>query len=780
MNPVRESLREDIALKETRYIGKPVRRTDGRAKVTGQAKYSDDIYMPRTNYAKVLRSRYAHAKITKLDVSRAKEMPGVLAVFTAKDIPNNDKYFRKGTMGDTWVLAEEYVRYIGDSVAFIVAEDEETAEQALSLIDVEYEPLPPVVNLREAKEAELLARGDREMNVSMPLEVSRGDVEADFAKADITLSDRYIFPSLSQLHLEPNSVTAVYESGKLTVYCASQVWFHTREDIAAVVGLPEKDIILRPMTIGGAFGARNDQPLPIFASLLAVLTKSTVKMTYTRLEEFLAARPSLQMDMDITVAADKEGHLLSKKTRLLSSHGIHASDNDAVTAIACLRIDNNYKFNSVYVDGTGLYLNHTPTAAYRGFGNPQMHWAFESMLDDLAEKLHMDPTEIRMINYHEAGETGIHGFIYNNCGIKECMRRAKEIMDWDEKKKHRVPGRGIGCASLIHCSGSRAGKPEFSGTSAWLKLESSGALTVLAGECEMGQGITNVCALIVGEELGVDPMSVKVIMGDTELCPFSTGTNGSKLTSNLGNAVLFACRDLKKQLCDALRERCGYGPVELRDGAVYYENNGQYVMSLEQAAYEACCKYSGRPFMGLGRFNPPSELGDRTGYGNLAPSYVFGVQMAEVTVHKDGSFTVDRMVSVHDIGRVIDSRNAAGQVYGGVMQAFGAATTESLDLNKEGVYQANTILEYKAPTVLDMPKIDVGFVETYDQYGPYGAKAIAEPPIIAMAPAISNAIYDAVGVRIHEAPITPQRLREAILAKKNLSAGDKEDGNGSN
>ena len=753
-------------MSDTKYIGKPVRRVDGRAKVTGRALYSDDIILPRTNYAKVLHARYAHAKILKLDTSRAKELPGVVAVYTAKDIPNNDKYFRMGTTGDTWVLAEDYVRYIGDMVAFVVAVDEKTAEEALGLIDVEYEKVPVVYDLPQAFEAVDLTRADRPGNIAMPLVVSRGDVEKDFEEAEVFVTGRFTYPSLSQLHLEPNSVTASYDMGKLTVWCASQVWFHLREDISAVVGLPEKDIEIRSMCIGGAFGARNDQPLPIIASLLAVMTKSTVKMTNTRLEEFLACRPSVPMDVEITLAADKEGHFLSKKTKLLSGFGAHSSDSDAVTAIACLRADNNYKFRSVYVEGTGLYTNHAPTAAYRGFGNPQRHFALESVIDMMAEKLGMDPTELRLLNHHGPHETGIHGFIYETNGIAECMEKAKELMDWDNKKKNKRPGKGVGVASLIHCAGSRAGKPEFAGTSAIVRLESSGALTVIAGECEMGQGMTTVASQIVGEEFGVDPLTVGTLFGDTQWTPFSTGTNGSKLTSNLGNSILFACRNLKKQLCDTLRERAGKGPVVIKDGAVYSENTGEYVMSLEEAAKTACNAYNGRPFMGVGIFEPKTDLGDRTGYGNLAPAYPFGVQMAEVTVHDDGSFTVDKLVSVHDIGRVINSQMALGQVYGGVTQAMGAATTENLSINEEGVFQANTILEYKPPTVLEMPELAGDFVETVDPYGPYGAKCIAEPPVISIAPAIANAIYDAVGVRFYDVPITPERIRKRLAELK--------------
>lgn len=753
-------------MNEYKYIGKPVRRIDGQAKVTGRAVYSDDVILPRTLHAKVLHARQAHAKILRLDTEQAKAYPGVTAVFTAKDIARNHKYFRMGETKDTWVLAEDYVRYIGDMVAIVVAESQQTAEAALDLIKVEYEPLPVVSSLQQAKEAKDLARCDKPGNVAMPIAVERGDVEKDFARAAVVAGGTYTFPSLHQVHLEPNSTTAVYNMGKLTVYCASQMWFHIREDISAVTGIAEKDIEIKAMMIGGAFGARNDQPLPVITALLAVMLKATVKMTNTRLEEFLACRPALGMEIETWIAADAEGNFLSKKTKLLSGFGAYSSDGDAVTAIACFRGDNNYRFHSTYVDGTGLYLNHAPTGAYRGFGNPQMHFALEQVIDELAVKLNMDPTELRLKNFMHNHETSIHGFRYETNGIRECMARAKELMGWEEKRQNKVPGKGVGVAALIHCSGSRAGKPEFAGSSALLRLESSGALTVLIGESEIGQGMNTVCTQIVAEELGVDPLSVNVIMGDTALTPFSTGTNGSKLTSNLGNAILFACKDLKKQISDCLRERWGIGPVEIKNGAVYGEYTGERVMSFDEAAVKCSHAFNGRPFYGVGIFEPKTDLGDETGYGNLAPAYPFGVQMAEVTVHDNGTYTVDKIVSVHDIGKVINSQMAIGQVYGGVLQGMAGVTLENLAINNEGIYQANTLLEYKPPTFLEIPEVLGSFIETIDPYGPYGAKCIAEPPIIAVAPAVANALYDAVGIRFEEAPITPAIFRKKLLEKQ--------------
>ena len=749
-------------MSEYKYIGKPVRRVDGVAKVTGRACFSDDVILPRTYYAKELHARYAHAKILKLDTSRAKALPGVIGVFTAKDIPMNRKYL--GAIGDAWLFAENYVRFIGDVVAAVVAVDEKTAEEALAYIDVEYEQLPIVASLQDAYAAENLTRNDKPGNVAMPLIVERGNTDSDFAGADVVVGGHFVFPSLHQLHLEPNSATAVYNQGKLTVYCASQVWFHIREDISAVTGVPEKDIEIKAQMIGGAFGARNDQPMPAVAALLACLVKGTVKMTNTRLEEFLACRPSLGMEFDLSIAADKEGHFISKKMKLLSDFGAYSSDSDAVTAIACFRADNNYTFKSTYVEGNGLYTNHTPTGAYRGFGNPQMHFALEQTIDMLAKKLQMDPTELRMKNYHKAGDTSIHGFKYATNGIAECMQKAKELMDWDKKRAEKKPGRGLGVASLIHCSGSKAGKYEFSGTSALLRLESSGNLTLLVGESEIGQGISTGLVQLVSEELGVDPSQIKIVMGDTALTPFSTGTNGSKLMSSLGSAAVSAAKNLKEQI---LNNHCGILHCEVRNGAVYGSFTDQKIMSLDEAAKKCSYTRNGSPIVGFGMFEPTwTDYGDKTGYGNLAPSYPFGVQMAEVSVDEYGNYKVEKLVSVHDIGRVINTQMAAGQVYGGVVQGFGSATTENLSINAEGVYQANTILEYKPATALDIPPIHMAFVETVDPYGPFGAKCIAEPPIISIAPAIANALYDATGIRFDQVPITPAVVCKKIMEKQ--------------
>ena len=747
-------------------IGKSFDRIDGVAKATGKAVYSTDLVLPGMLFAKILRSPYTHARIIKLDVEKAKQYPGVRAVLTAKDIPNNTKYWHAG---DAWILAEDEVKFIGDTVALVAADSEEIAKEALKLIEVDYEVLPHSVYLEDSVTPDSpKVHSKMENNIAMPMNVTRGDIEAEFEKATVFVSRKFVFPALHQGYMETNSATATYEMGHLTVYCGSQVWFRIRQELSKVTGLPESNIAVKAMEIGGAFGAKNEQTLPIFAALLSIKTKRPVKITNTRQEETQGTRPSVEIQVEMTIAADDEGNFLGKKIKALADFGVSDIEGAAVTWIACLRSDTTYHFRSVQAEANGLYTNRPPTSAYRGFGNPQMHFALESMIDELAVKLNMSPIDLRLKNFINPNEIGIHGYRVSSCGLRECMAKARELMDWDNKMKNKKPGHGLGVAALVHANGSRAGEREFGGGSAMLSIDDAGRFTVYVGEAEIGQGSKMIMAQIVSEEFGIKPAEVNVVMGDTDRCPFSTGTHGSKLTTVLGNGVLFACRDAKNQITDYIREHLGTGEVTIEKNMIL-KVNGEKFMDLPEALKKISFMRSGRPIIGLGAFEPDAVIPDE-GYGNIAPTYPFGVQMAEVSVDDYGNITVEKVVSVHDIGRVINPKMALGQVYGGVLQAVGFTTMEDLYITDSGIYRANTFLEYKMPTILEMPELVGDFVETIDPYGPYGAKGLGEPPIIAVAPAITNAVYDAIGVRATRIPLTPERMQKLLESKKKESS----------
>ena len=763
---MRKLIRRCFLISDYNVIGKTVPRVDAAAKVNGTAIYCDDVYFRNTVYGKLVHSPFAHAKILSIDISAALALPGVVTVLLAKDIPDNR------TIGEEhgWLLAEKEVCYIGDPVALVAADSERIAEEAAKLIKVEYEELPGVFYLEDAlKEGAPLARTDTTSNLLMDLHSVRGEVDEDFAKADLLLTHTFHFPHIIQGYLEPNCATATYINGELSVYCGSQAWHRLRHDISQRCGIALDRVVVHPMNMGGAFGGKSEQVTPVFASLLAMKTGRPARVIKTREEEFYDSHPTVEMQVKVTMAVDKEGHFLSRKTEYLGDVGAYAVAGTWVLGVAAYRADTTYKFHSVEVWCKGVRLNRTPTAAYRGYGNQQAHFALESMIDMVAEKLGMDPTDLRRLNYIEPNSISIHGYHISSCGLQDCMTRAKELINWDEIRREKKRGHGVGCASLVHASGSRAGDPEFPGDSAVLQCSYDGTLTVWAGESEFGQGAKTVMAQVVAEEFGVSPDSVIVQLGDTRLTPFATGTHGSKLTTILANAVLAACDNAKKEILDEITLMTGSGKLHIENGAIK-NGRGDVLMTLTEALNKVCIKRSGAPVIAMGEYRPAAVMLDSTGYGNLAPTYPFGVQAAEVEVDETtGKIIVKKIVAVHDSGRIFNPQMAAGGVYGGVAQAFGFAMMEQLGINNQGLLHGGTLLEYKMPTMLDVPELVVDFVETEDPHGPYGAKALGEPPIVSVLPAIANAVYDAIGLRLDDAPFTPQKVLQAI-EKRNREA----------
>ena len=748
-------------------VGKNVPRVDAREKVNGSAIYSDDLFMRNMVYGRLVHSPYAHAKILNIDISEALALHGVRAVLLAKDIPNNrDVGEEKG-----WILAEKEVCYIGDPVAIIAADTEEIAEEAVKLVHVEYEELPAVLYLEDAmKEDAPLVCPDTDSNLLMDLHSVRGEVEEDFQKADLVFSHTFHFPHVKPMYLDTDSATATYINGELSVYSSHQAWHRLKDQLAMITMLPLNKIVVHPQVMGGAFGGKSEHITPILAALIAMKTRRPSKITLTREEEFYYMHPTVEMQVKVTMALDKEGHFLSRKTEYLGDVGAFGVSGTWVLGVAAYRADTSYKFHSVEVWCKGVRLNRTPTGPMRGYGNQQAHFALESMIDMAAEKLGMDPGDLRSLNYIEPNSISIHGYHISSCGLQDCLKRAKELIGWDEIRKNHPNGHGVGCATLVHASGSRAGDPEFPGDSAMLQCSSDGQLTVWGGETEFGQGAKTVMAQVVAEEFGVNPQTVRVELGDTQLTPYATGTHGSKLTTILANAVLAACDKAKKEILEPLARLTGSGRLRIENGNIL-NGRDDVVMTLTEALRKVCMEdRSGAPIMACAESRPAAVLLDGTGYGNLAPTYPFAVQAAEVSVNEEtGEIKVEKIIAVHDSGRIINPQMAAGQVYGGVIQAFGFSLMEQLGINDQGLLHGGTMLEYKMPTMLDMPELVVDFVETQDPHGPYGAKALGEPPIVSVLPAIANAVYDAIGLRLDDAPFTPQKVLQAI-EKRNREA----------
>jgi CO/xanthine dehydrogenase Mo-binding subunit len=745
-------------MSELKYVGRKEARVDAEDKARGSTIFSTDFKLDNMLVGRVLRSPYAHARILKIDTTKAKQLPGVEAVVTHEDIPYNNNY--SNAFNDAQLLASDKVRFIGDEVALIAAVSDEIAERALQAIVVEYEPIQCITELSKAVDPKsILIHEDKPNNVAITYDITRNDINGAFEKADIIVSDKFTFPTLHHAHMEPNCAVASHHSGKLTVYCASQVYFRLRQEISKIFGMNEGNVIIKAMEAGGAFGARNEQKTPILAAALALQTTKPVRILNTREEEFVASRPAVAMEINVSIAADKQGNFLGKKTTILADNGAYSSCGPWVLSVAVTRADNMYNYRSVKTVGHSVYTNKPPTTAYRGYGNPQMHFAVESLIDELAKKLEIDPIELRLKNFISENETGIQGYEITSCGLQECTHKAMELAEWTKKRNNGSKTRGIGVAALIHATGSRAGEPEFSGGSAMVKVDSSGKVRVYVGEAEIGQGSRTVFAQIAAEELQVDPHEICVILGDTDSTPFSTGTHGSKLSTVLGKAVMLAARNVRDQIIHSVKKTVGEGNIILKEGKFVNLDNNKCI-SFEESVKKGCESRSGLPFVGLGNYEPNCPMPDSTGYGNPASAYQFGIQIAEVSVEDSGKVKVDRVISVHDVGKAINPQMVEGQIEGGVLQGIGMTMMERMVTNDEGEIINGSYMEYKIPTILDAPKILPGIVETIDPNGPYGAKGVGEPPIIAVAAAVSNAIYNAVGIRITEIPVDP-----AILAK---------------
>ncbi len=745
-------------MSEFKFVGRKVIRVDAEDKVRGNTIFSTDFKLNNMLVGRVLRSPYAHARILNIDTTKARQLPGVEAVVTHEDIPYNKNY--SNALNDAQLLASDRVRFIGDEVALVAAVSDGIAERALQLIEVEYEPIQCITELSKAIEPEsVLIHDDKPNNIAITYDITRNDIDEAFEKADIIVSDKFTFPTLHHAYMEPNCAVAWHRGEKLMVYCASQVYFRVRQEISKIFGLNEADIVIKAMETGGAFGARNEQKTPMLATALALQTTKPVRIVNTREEEFVATRPAVAMEITVSIAADKQGNFLGKKTTILADNGAYSSCGPWVLSVAVTRADNMYNYKSIRTIGHSVYTNKPPTTAYRGYGNPQMHFAVESLIDELAEKLRIDPIELRLKNFIKENETGIQGYEITSCGLPECTQKAMELAQWTKKRRAKTKGKGIGVAALIHATGSRAGEPEFSGGSAVVKVDSSGKISVYVGEAEIGQGSRTVFAQIAAEELHIDPQQICVILGDTDLTPFSTGTHGSKLSTILGKAVMLAARNVRDQMITFVKKLIDEGNIVLKDGEFINLDNGKCIYFAEVAKL-GCESRSGLPFIGLGNYEPNCPMPDSTGYGNPASAYQFGIQIAEVTVENSGKIKVDRLVSVHDVGKAINPQMVEGQIEGGVLQGIGMTMMEKIVTNDEGEIMNGSYMEYKIPTIYDAPEIVPGIVETIDPNGPYGAKGVGEPPIIAVAAAVSNAIYDAVGIRITEIPVDP-----AILAR---------------
>lgn len=746
-------------------VGKPVPRVDAWDKVTGQAAFTTDLRLPRMLYGKILRSPYSHARILNIDVSKAKALSGVWAVIGAEDTPRNKVGAVKA---DEYILALDKVRYVGDEVAAVAAESEELAEEALGLIKVDYQQLPAVFDSRQAMmpEAPQIHDGG---NLASQFEYERGDVSQGFRESELVLEGSYQTGMSHQSYMEPRGcVAAPDSSGRVAIWGGFSAIFRIRKAVAAALSLDENKVRVIQPYCGGSFGGKGSSSKAPVAALLALLTSRPVKIINSRAEEFQAGRPRIGTIIEQKVGAMKDGRLVAREVKVIADCGAYLGFAGHIAETVPFRSNGVYRFSHLKAEGFVVYTNKTPVGPCRGFGNPQGTFALETLLDELAETLGMDPLELRLKNIYRAGETNLHGWKMTSTGLKECLERTAATSGWKEKRARKVPGRGLGLACAVHNSGNRM-LFNFDGSSAFVKIDGDGSVTLITGESDTGQGAWSVMAQMVAEELGIPLDYVKVPRGDTDVAPFCLGAYAGRVTVIGGSAARAAASDAKRQLFQVVASLLEANPedLEAKGGEIFVRGSPARSVSFAEASRAAIFRQDGGPILGRGVYDPPTYFeGKKTMYGHFSPNYPFCAEVVELEVDRDtGQVKVISVAAADDIGRAINPLAVESQIQGCISQGLGFALNEEMVFDKGNLVNPN-FMDYKVACAPDLPEIEPILVESNDPVGPYGAKAASETALIPLAAAVANAIYDAVGIRVKSLPITPEKILNALREKE--------------
>jgi 4-hydroxybenzoyl-CoA reductase alpha subunit len=752
-------------------VGKALPRVDALEKVTGKAQYVYDLALPGMLWGEILRSPYSHARIKRIDVSRAKAHSGVVAVITGPDLP----YPKFGAfIQDETALAVDKVRYVGEGVAAVCAMDERTALEALELIDVDYEPLPGVYDPEVAmQEAAPLVHDGVERNIAAHNRVIGGDIEKGFAEADHVFEDRFVTSRQCHTCMEPHACVADWDAtGRVTFWLSSQSTFFERFALMGILGLPAAKIRIIAPYLGGGFGSKSEpHSIYICAAHFSKMTGRPVKMVHSRDEEFTSSRTRHPQILYIKTGVKKDGTLTARQARVILENGAYTSYGPGVSLTESMLGGALYRLPAYRYDGYTVYTNNPFGGAFRGFGSPQWTFAVESHTDMVAERLGLDRVEFRLKNLHRPGEKAISGPTLTSCGVAEALEAAAAGIGWKDRKT-RPKNRGLGVACGIHfTSGKFHPHVNADFCAAGVKVNEDGSVNLLIGAVEMGTGAaTTAVAQICAEELGVSLDAVEVWNSDSETIPADFGTYGSRVTTLSGNAVRRACESVREQLVRVASEKLQVSGKELAlgGGRVFVTADPSRGLTLGETVQASIFRdRDGCQVMAFAHYDAPCDLPDpETGVGDFAMAYSFGVHAVEVEVDPETGFTrVLRLVAGTDCGNLVNPGLAEGQVEGGSAQGIGYALMEDL-VCQDGQVLNPRFGTYKIPTVMEMPTVESLWVETNDPRGPYGAKGLGEMGMVPTAPAIANAVYEAVGVRIQELPITPEKVLTAMATRR--------------
>jgi 4-hydroxybenzoyl-CoA reductase subunit alpha len=807
-------------------IGKRVALVDSAGKTTGQGKYADDLSLPGMLIGKILHSPYPHALIKSIDASQAEALDGVVTVVTGPDAPN--KYGILPVGHDETALAVEKVRYVGDNVACVVAISESIAEQALDLIKVEYESLPAWFDPEESMKAEKnWIHPERPNNIEKDYHHSFGDPDKGFEESDIITENRFLASEVTHAAMEPHSTLAAFEidpqtgkPGRLTVWSSTQVPYYLQHKLSIVLELPMSQIrVVKPL-VGGGFGGKSEViPLEIIAAVAARKAKAPVKITYSREEVFWAHRGRPRTIIDLKVGAKKDGRLSSVAARVVQDGGAYCSYGVVTILYSGALLGALYDIPNIRYDGYRVLTNKPACGAMRGHGTVNVRFAFESQLDEIANQLGIDPAEVRRRNLLKAPCITVNNLRVQSYGLPECVEKVVERSGWVQRKGKLPRGRGLGLACSHYVSGAANSiiRSDMPHSTVNIKIDRDGGVVVYTGASDIGQGSDTMVAQIVAEVLGISLERIKIVAADTDLTPIDIGSYSSRVTFMNGNASKRSAEDVRKKIVNAAAVKMNCAPediimrhdmlwkrgtpeppsggpdaehilekVDAPRGSVQEVSGrveGQILrgslqqkrkdqgpkdrMSFEEAVVSAI-DFSGS-LTGTGSYAPPKEArgGQFKGAGvGPSPAYSYSAQVAEVSVDEEtGEVTVHKVWAAHDCGRALNPVSVEGQVIGSVWMGMGQALQEEM-VWKDGLLMNPGMLEYKSPSSTESPEVEAIIVESIDPEGPFGAKEASEGSLAATIPAIANAIYDAVGVRMREAPFTPERVLAALRTRK--------------
>src|SRR5579859_5943914 len=802
-------------------IGKRTAMVDAAEKTTGAGKYTDDLSVPGMLIGKILHSPYPHARIKRIDASKARALAGVAAVVTGQDAPVTYGILPIGH--DEHALAVDKVRYVGDNVACVAAESEAIAEQALELIDVEYELLPAWFDPEQSMkaEAEFIHEG-RPHNIEKEYHHVFGDPEKGFAESDYFHEARFIANEVTHAAMEPHSTLASFELdphtgklGRLTVWSSTQVPYYLQHKLSLVLEMPMAQIrVIKPL-VGGGFGGKSEViPLEIIAAIAARKAQAPVKITYTREEVFWAHRGRPRTIIDLKTGVKKDGRITAVKARVVQDGGAYCSYGVVTILYSGALLGALYDIPNIQYDGYRVLTNKPACGAMRGHGTVNVRFAFESQLDELAAKIGMDPAEIRQRNLLQPPCVTVNGLRVQSYGLPECIEKTVERSRWKQRKGKLPKGRGLGIACSHYVSGAANSiiRSDMPHSTVNIKIDRDGGVVVYTGASEIGQGSDTMTAQVAAEILGCTLSRVRVIAADTDLTPIDIGSYSSRVTFMAGNATLRAATQVKKLIAAAAAKKMNCAPEDLvfRADTVVKKNGHGSTDALVRPERSEAASVSGRvegqilrgslqqkrkdegpkdsltfeeavvaaidfhgALTGTGSYAPPAEArgGKHKGAGvGPSPAYSYSAQVAEVSVDEDtGEVTVHKVWAAHDCGRALNPVSVEGQIIGSVWMGMGQALTEEM-VWKDGMLMNPGLLEYRSPSSIESPDVEPIIVESIDPEGPFGAKECSEGSLAATIPAIANAIYDAVGVRLHESPFTPERVLAALRANRSFKA----------